>query len=97
MNAFDAARTPSFAAGEARIEATASRNSAGRFFVRTITLTGTGSLAMSIRGGSAIASRHCVKLMVRSDGNPILQYPSANFASGSVIERYALSPRAYAA
>jgi hypothetical protein len=79
----------------ARTDVIASASNAGRFFVRTMTLMGSGSLMLSIRGGP-ISCRSALNGIVRNDGNFIVQYASANFTSGgSVIVRQALRPRAY--
>src|SRR3954453_22318327 len=77
------------------MDAIGSARRAGRSFVRTTTLIGSGSLTSSIRVGP-MASRNALNGVVRSDGSGVVQYASANFTSaGNVIVRQALRPRAY--
>src|SRR5438105_1805344 len=64
------------------MDAIASRSSTGRSFVRTITLTGSGSRTTSAFGGAAIAARSALNGVVRSSGSFTTKYASANFTSG---------------
>ena len=77
------------------MDAIASRSSAGRSFVRTMTLIGSAARTTSAFGGAAMAARSALNGVVRSSGSATTKYASANFTSrGSDMPRYAFSPRA---